>query len=118
MRILIGEKGRQMKHQDRRRNGGYGDMWTSIAIAGAAMFAAVTSGGCLYTAIPAMAGGHTGSYQAPDDNQPAQSSQSSQSPQSSNDQASQNKQQSGAPQTSTSQNSAPPQGQSGGGATP
>jgi hypothetical protein len=105
--------GATMKHEDRRRNGGYGDKCASIAIAGAAMLAAITSGGCLYTAIPVMAG-QTGSYHAPDDNQPAQSSQSSQS---SNDQATQNKQQSGAPQTSTPQNSPPPQGQSGG-ATP
>jgi hypothetical protein len=102
------EKGDTMKYQDcKRRN--CNDRWMSMAIAGAAMLAAAACGGCLYTAIPAMAGS-TSSYHAPTDNQP------SQPPQTSNDQTNQNKQQNTAPQGGPPQNAAPPQGQ--GGTTP
>lgn len=67
-----------------------------MAIAGTAMLAAASCGGCLYTVIPAMAGPST-TYQ-----QPAQPAQPS------NDQTNQNKQQNGA-----QQNGAPPQPQGG-----
>ena len=92
-----------MKHQGCTRSGcddskNTSDGWMSLAIAGAAMLAAAACGGCLYTAIPVMAGS-TASYHAPTDNQPSQPPQSSaQSPtQSSSDQTNQNKQQNGAP---------------------
>ncbi len=105
-----------MKYQDcKRKRGKHGEYgkhgkhgkhgWMSAAIAGAAMLAAAASGGCLYPAIPSMAGPST-NYHAPADNQPAQPAQPS------NDPATQNKQQNGTPQ-----NGAPPQGQ-GGATTP
>jgi hypothetical protein len=108
--ISFSEKGSTMKYRDckRRAYKDLNDRWMSIAIAAAAILATAACGGCLYTAIPAMAGPST-NYQAPTDNQPSQPPQSS--PQSSNDQTNQNKQQNGAPQIGAS-----PQGQ--GGATP
>jgi len=93
-----------MKNHDRKRRGG----WRSIAVAGAAMVAAAACSGCLYTAVPAMAGPST-TYQQPADSQPAaQPSPASQPSQPPNDQTNQNKQQNGMPP-----NGAQPQGQGG-----
>ena len=60
------KRGDEMKNHDRKRRGG----WRSIAVAGAAMVAAAACSGCLYTAVPAMAGPST-TYQQPADSQPA-----------------------------------------------
>ncbi|MGA8567218.1 MAG: hypothetical protein WB580_05430 [Candidatus Binataceae bacterium] len=107
-----------MKHRNCRRNDGKSsdrkNGWASMAIAGAAMLAATACGGCLYTAVPAMAGPST-TYPQPADGQPAAqsspASQASQPSQQSNDQtnqSNQNKQQNGMPP-----NGAQPQGQGG-----
>ncbi len=110
-----------MKHQNCERNDGSngrndcrnncGNNWMSVAFAGAAMLAATVCGGCLYTAVPAMAGPST-TYPQDANSQPAaQPSPASQSSQPSNDQtnqSNQNKQQNGMPP-----NGAQPQGQGG-----
>jgi len=99
------KRGDEMKNRDRKRTGG----WRSIAVPGAVMAAVAACSGCLYTAVPAMAGPST-TYQQPADSQPAaQPSPVSQQP--SNDQTNQNnqnKQQNGMPP-----NGAQPQGQGG-----
>jgi hypothetical protein len=85
--------------------------WRSVAIGGAAILAAMTCGGCLYTVVPAMAGPSTTYPQAANSQPAAQPSPASQTSQPSNDQtnqSNQNKQQTGMPP-----NGAQPQGQGG-----
>lgn len=89
-----------------RRGDGKGDNGLmSIAVAGAAILAATVCGGCLYTAIPAMAGPST-TYQQPAAGQ--QGSIPTAPAQQSTDQTNQNKQQTGIPP-----NGAQPQGEGG-----
>jgi hypothetical protein len=81
------------KSRERKSYGGDGGAIASIAIAGAAMLAMALCGGCLYTAVPALAGPST-TYPQGTGSQPAQTAEPSQT---TNDQTNQNKQQSSAP---------------------
>jgi S-formylglutathione hydrolase FrmB len=90
----------------RKSYGGDGRAIASIAIAGAAMLAVALCGGCLYTAVPALAGPST-TYPQGTGSQPAQTAEPSQT---TNDPTNQNKQQNTAPPNVTpasSQNATP-----------
>src|SRR5690348_11152704 len=80
---LCAKRGVRMKYREaktgraRKSYGGDGRAIASIAIAGAAMLAVALCGGCLYTAVPALAGPST-TYPQGTGSQPAQTAEPSQ----------------------------------------
>lgn len=85
---LCSAKGRQMKYRE------CSEGRKSVAIAAAAILAAASCGGCLYTLVPALAGPST-TYPQPAAGQPAQTSQPSGDQTNQTNQPNQNKQQNG-----------------------
>ena len=93
-----------MKEKIQKRRDG----WASVAIAGASILSATVCGGCLYTAIPALAGPST-TYQQPAD----QATQSQAQPsQASNEADGQSGQQNAKVQSPAASNAAQAQGAS------